>query len=163
MLRLAAVALLVLTPAASAQKEAQEAADAKAVAAYRLTMPALKKYEAVADQLVAWLKTNPVPQAGEAVSSRDDMSIDEMASEIVKVKAVASALQKAGMTPREYVVFTLAMAEAGIGVAMKKMGHAPDAPAANVKFMEDNATLIAALQKKVESANEGLERYQKKG
>jgi hypothetical protein len=162
--------LLFVVPPASAQREAQEEADAKTIASYRLTLSALRKYEAIADHLSTWLKTQPaaqVEQAGaSASSSNDDMSIDEMAKEVVKVKAVADALQKAGMTSREYVIFTFALAEAGLYVEMKKRGLADDPEdtnPANIKFVEDNAAVLKALQTKVESVNKGLERVRKAG
>ena len=170
MLTVATGALLLIVPTASAQREAQQEADAKAIAGYRLTLSALRKYEAITDQLTAWLKTQraaQVEQAGKAGdSSDDDMSIDEMAREITKIKAFADALQKAGMTPREYVMFSFALMEASLHVAMKKQGLADepeDIHPANIRFVEANAALLEALQARVENVNMGLARIRKAG
>jgi hypothetical protein len=203
MLTTAVSTLTCLAPGISAQQRA--GADEKEIEAYRLTLPALKKYEAVADHLAAWAKTNPEVQAHirlqasidslskkeeltEAEEARleklreqlekieasnepqkmdDDMDIADVVAEITKHKPMVDALQKAGISAREYVVFSFALLEAGMYAAMKQQGMINDIPkdanAANIRFVEQNGPALQAAGAKMDKVSKALAGVTKKG
>ena len=78
-------------------------------------------------------------------------TLSEMEAQVQKVPPMANALRSAGLTPREYSKFMLAMLQAGMAAGMKKSGlikELPkDFPAENVKFIEDHEAELAALQR----------------
>lgn len=79
-------------------------------------------------------------------------TLSEMEAQVQKVPPMANALRSAGLTPREYSKFMLAMLQAGMAAGLKKQGlikELPkDFPAENVKFIEDHEAELAALQRR---------------
>lgn len=83
-----------------------------------------------------------------------DESLSQMAKKISEYKPIADALRQAGMTPREFAVWTMAYAEAAMAVSLKQAGMTKDIPKdvnlANVKFVEDHMAEITAMQQEYE-------------
>jgi Skp family chaperone for outer membrane proteins len=79
-------------------------------------------------------------------------TLSEMEAQVQKVPPMANALRSAGLTPREYSKFMLAMLQAGMAAGMKKSGlikELPkDFPAENVQFMLDHEAELTAMQKR---------------
>lgn len=85
-IRVLLIAVTVLGCASLSAAAQQTPADAREIAAYRLTPAALKKYDAVADHLVAWIKSNPEAQAEirlrasvDSLSKKDELTDAEQA------------------------------------------------------------------------------------
>lgn len=83
-----------------------------------------------------------------------DESLSQMAKKISEYKPIADALRQAGMTPREFAVWTMAYAEAAMAVGLKQAGMTKDIPKdvnlTNVKFVEDHMEEIKAMQQEYE-------------
>ena len=79
-------------------------------------------------------------------------TLSEMEAQVEKVPPMANALRSAGLSPREYSKFMLAMLQAGMAAGMKKSGlikELPkDFPAENVQFILDNEAELTAMQKR---------------
>lgn len=79
-------------------------------------------------------------------------TLSEMEAQVQKLPPMANALRSAGLTPREYSKFMLAMLQAGMAAGMKKSGlikELPkDFPAENVQFMLDHEAELTAMQKR---------------
>jgi hypothetical protein len=113
----AAVACLALSEIALAQKLPD--ADAREVAAYTLTEAGLAKYTAATHNL-----------RGINIEDCDDdadvHNITQTAARIDAVPGAKAAVQSAGMTSREYVVFTFSLMQNGI------TSHLMDRPGAKL-------------------------------
>ncbi len=94
--------------------EAQNPADrdAKEIADYRLTEPALAKYKQAVHKLEPLIAQ--LPQDCERENG--SMSLKDMATRMDAIPGVKSALKAAGMTSREYLVFTWSVFQSGMAV-----------------------------------------------
>lgn len=188
--------LACVAPGVSAQKTSADS-DEKEIQAYRLTMPAVKKWEAITRHMAAWAKTDPETQAHiklqgtidslrekdeltEAEQARlekleqqleamdkssdsesdDGLTLAQMAAQFAKFKPMADALRRAGMTPREYAVFSLAMFQAHGFAQLKKSGMVKEIPKGvnveNIKFVETHFTELNALMEEMQKISSGL-------
>ena len=77
-------------------------------------------------------------------------SISDMAAEIQKEPRMTAALQSAGLTPREYAKFMLAILQAGFAAGMQKAGLLKTVPEgtnpANIKWVNDHEAELKAMQ-----------------
>ena len=126
-----AFALALLAPMAAAQNLADR--DAKEVADYVLTEAALAKYTKAAHKL------HPLKEQLQQDCDREDApeSLHGMAARMDAVPAVKSALQAAGMTSREYLLFSFSLFQNGMAAwALEQPGGAlpPGTKPANVNF-----------------------------
>ena len=106
--------------------------DAKEVADYVLTEPVLKKYTQAVRNLQPF--TGQVPQDCE---DENPKSLNDMATRMDGAPQVKSALKGAGMTSREYLLFTFSVFQNGMAAwALDQPGGAlpPGVKMANVKF-----------------------------
>jgi hypothetical protein len=94
--------------------EAQNPADrdAKEIADYRLTEPALAKYKQAVHKLQPLIAQLPQDCERENGST----SLKDMATRMDAIPGVKSALKAAGMTSREYLVFTWSVFQSGMAV-----------------------------------------------
>jgi hypothetical protein len=80
-----------------------------------------------------------------------------MERSIASVPHMSDALAKAGLPPREYAKFSLAMLQAGMVAAMKKSGTIKTIPPEsgvspeNVQFMIDHEKEIADLTRQMQT------------
>ena len=74
-----------------------------------------------------------------------------MAAKIQKLPAMASALQREGLTPRDFAKFTLAMLQAGLAAGLQKAGMLKQTPEgtnpANIKWILEHEAELAKFQK----------------
>src|SRR5688572_4386177 len=81
----------------------------------------------------------------------DAQTISDMAAQIQKFPPMAAALQREGLTPRDYAKFTLAMLQAGLAAGFQKAGLLKELPEgtnpANVKWILANEAELAKMQK----------------
>jgi hypothetical protein len=86
-------------------------------------------------------------------------TLTEMEGRIKQFPPLAAALRSAGMTPREYATFTLAMLQASLVVGFKKSGMLKELPpgvsAENVKFVEAHEAELMAIQKALQDLQPG--------
>lgn len=124
----AVVILASLAPLAVAQDK-----DSREVSAYVLTESGLAKFKQATQNMSA------VPGACSKVDddSDDAKSIDQMAAKLNATPGAQAAIQSAGMTTREYVVFTFSIMQNGMAAwALTQPGGKlpPGVSQANVDF-----------------------------
>lgn len=94
----------------------------------------------------------------EAMSMGNPQTISEMADQAVKTPPLANALRRAGLKPREYAVFTLALMQAMMYHGMKKQGFLKEPP----KDMNPaNAAFVARYEAELAAMTEGLKKEKK--
>jgi hypothetical protein len=141
-----AAAWLMYLPAARAQ--ALPDADAREVRGYTLTEAALGKY------VQATRALSKVPLACED----DEAGVGSLAEAAAKIDAVPgarAAVQSAGMTSREYVVFAFSLIEnafASYALEQPDGKLPPGISMANIEFLRSHAGEIQALAIETESA-----------
>ena len=120
--------------------------DSREVAAYVLTDAGLAKFTKATQNLAA------VP--GACAKDDDDgsnaQSIDQMVAKLNAVPGAQAAIQSAGMTPREYVVFMFSMLHNGMAAwAVSQPGGKlpPGTQQSNVDFIKKNEAKMAAIDK----------------
>ena len=122
--------------------------DNREVSAYALTESGLAKFAQASSNLAA------VPGACEEEADDDDsddkQSIDQMVAKINAKPGAQAAIQSAGMTSREYVVFMFSMLQSGMSAwALKQPGGKlpPGVSQANVDFYNTHETAMAKIGK----------------
>ena len=104
-------------------------------------------------------KLDELEQAGENPLGGESKSLEDMEARIRSYPPLMQALKKEGMTPRDYGKFWLAFIQASFVQGFKKSGMLkelpPDVNPENVKFVEEHAAEIAAMQKEFESLGRG--------
>ncbi len=112
--------------------------DAQEINRYVLTDAGLSRYIAAIERLR--------PYAGKITSCDDTQasSIGAMAARIDRIPTAKSAITAAGLTTREYVVFSFAMFQAGMAAWSLEQGGAlpPGVSKANVDFYRKNRAKI---------------------
>jgi hypothetical protein len=127
------------TPAAAQDRDAQE------VSRYALTESGLAKFAQATRNISA------VPGACERKEDDDSddlKSIDQMVAKLNSVPGIQAAIQSAGFTSREYVVFMFSMMQSGMAAwaASQPGGKLPPGVSqANVDFYKKHDTAIAAI------------------
>ena len=86
-------------------------------------------------------------------------SLSEMEANIRKSPPIANALQSAGISPREYATFMMAMIQASMVAGFKKAGMMKELPKdvnpENVKFIEEHEAELKAMQAEFEKLAKG--------
>ena len=104
-------------------------------------------------------KKEQLSQAFADGSLGDSKSLSEMAANIQKFPPMANGLKAAGMTPREYATFMMAMLQASMVAGFKKSGMLKEAPkdvsAENVTFIEQHQKELEALQEEFRALGSG--------
>jgi hypothetical protein len=134
-----ALAMLLIQPyRACAQDDASE------VMAYTLTEANLAKYSAATRKLAA------LPEDADACDDDDteSVSLDQMAARLDAVPGAKAALQSAGMTSREYALFSMSLLQNGLAAwAASQPGGAlpPGVSKANIDFLKKHDAEIKQL------------------
>lgn len=139
---MAALSMALLLPgSASAQDR-----DTQEVSRYTLTEAGLAKYSQATKKIAA------LPGAQQSDCDDDDsesMSLDQMAAKFDATPGVKAAIQSAGMTTREYVVFMWSIFQNGMAAwALEQPGGKLPAGTsnANVDFYKNHQAEIAKLE-----------------
>ena len=135
-----ALGLLVLAPAASHAQNAGDA-DKREVSAYQLTEAGLGKYK----QATRNLKGLKIDDCDDDSDAR---SLSEAVAKIDAVPGAKAAVQSAGMTTREYVVFTFSLMQNGLAAwALEQPGGKlpPGVSQANVDFFRAHQADMQAM------------------
>ena len=191
------LALCVILPLRlSAQIGTQDAADLKEIAAYKLSMETVHKFENAIQFYVEEAKKDPKVQAQmklkaqvEELKKKDELTDDEqtklekleqeleeaqskenaeaknantlseMADVAAKNPMLNNALRRAGLTPREYAVFTMALFQSMMFSQLKKSGNLNAVPkelkmnSANVTFVEEHEAELMAMSERMKKEN----------
>jgi hypothetical protein len=152
---IAAFALLVPLPA-SAQGGAD--ADTREVNAYKLTEAGLARYTQAARNVAQLAGQTPATCAedDDDADSGDGKSIDQLVASLDANAKVRSAIQSAGMTTREYVVFGMAVFQAGMTAwALDQPGGKLPAGVGmdNVTFYRNHEAALRKLGEETKSAD----------
>ena len=146
-LRLAVLfAVAMSIQVASLRPATAEDRDSREVSAYVLTESGLAKFAQASENLAG--------VAGACEQSDDDSddlkTIDHMVAKLNSTPGVQAAIQSAGMTSREYVVFMFSMMQNGMAAwALKQPGGKlpPGTSQANVDFYNKHEAAMATLGK----------------
>jgi hypothetical protein len=154
--RLTAIVFGVAAVAAPlAAQDARTAADVKAIESFRLTMPVLDRMVQVQENMYATVKAHP--ELAKKYAGRNDEddgdanSIDDMAKRLEKVPELKAAIIKAGFTPRDYMIATMATFQAAMTSAVLDMPGAdrskvPANALANATFLKAHGAEMQRMQ-----------------
>ena len=119
-------------------------AHAQAPAQYELTMDNMKKLATAMQAL---------KNKDSEVEMNDDDSLDQTVAKIKGNAAAMAALQKAGMSPRDYVLTLTSYLQAGMVVAAQKVDATyktpPDVSAKNVAFIKAHRAELEQMSKQM--------------
>jgi hypothetical protein len=142
---------------------AKGAADpgAAEIGAYRLSAAALHKVEKAIKGFEAMVGANPA--LGEKIERLEltdpedgsPLILDKAVAQIASIPEFKKALASAGMTPREYVVFSFALlgatlAEYGLSQGGTLSSDSPPALAENVKWLKANRAELERFQREMD-------------
>jgi hypothetical protein len=157
--RLLAVAVAALAAAAgqSVPAHAQGGApfgDDPEVAGYRMTQDDLRGFVRATENLKA-LENRETFDLTEHLTRSDTgaLGVDGMAAALESEPRVRAAIEDAGMSPRQYVVFMFALVRAVVGAALagvvgeEALADMPDTTLKhNIRFFLDNEAVFAAME-----------------
>lgn len=157
-MRLALVVFLgsvLLAPAASIAQDFS-ASDTNEIASYLLTDAGLAKYTQATKNL------EPLAQQIGCASESDDdtQSLDQLVARIESTPGARAAIQSAGMTPREYIVFTFSLVHNALGAWAAGQPGAqlpPGTVMANVDFYREHEAALQALGEQTADCGSGDE------
>jgi hypothetical protein len=134
-----AVTLVLAAPIAAANDK-----DAREIASYVLTDAGLAKFTQATEKLAAV----PGACAGPKDDDSDSQSLDQTVAKLNAVPGAQAAIQSAGMTTREYVVFMFSMLHNGMSAwaASQPGGKLPPGTLqSNIDFFKKNEARMAAI------------------
>ena len=137
--------LIVAAALGFAGLAAASESDKREISGYALTEAGLGKFTQATQNLAA------VPGACARGDTDDggsgDESLDQLVAKLNAVPGAQAAIQSAGMTTREYIVFMWSMMESGLSAwAVKQNGKLPPGvQQANVDFYNKHEAAMAAL------------------
>ena len=153
------IAFIVVAAAGAAPLMAQDVqhdADMKAIESFRLTMPVMNRMAQVQENIFATVKAHPELAKKYANQKDDDdeddaKTIDQMAKKLDRVPEFKAALIKAGFTPRDYMIASMAMFQAAMTSAVLDMPGADRSKVsantlANVAFLKAHAAEMQRMQ-----------------
>ena len=140
---IAAVGLALLASAASVAQEFPDS-DTREIASYALTEAGLTKYTQATQNLGALAEQ----MSNTCDSDESEQSIDGLVGRINALPGAQAAIQSAGLTTREYVVFTFSLIQNGLAAwAVSQPGGQlpPGTSMANVTFYRAHEAAIGVL------------------
>ena len=137
---LGALTLALILPVIASADDEQE------VRNYVLTDAGLAKYSQAARQL-AVMDTAQTGACEESEDGDDAQTISDVVAKFDRYPAAKNAITSAGMTPREYIVFSFALLQTGLAVwgADQSGGQAQGVSAANIAFYKKNEAFLKKL------------------
>lgn len=132
--------------------QAQVDRDTQEINSYVLTDAGLARYKKATEALHA--QAAKTPHDCDEDDGSDAKSIDQMAAKFNATPGYKATLQSAGMTTREYVVFTMSVFQAGMASwALSQPGGKlpPGMSMANINFYRQHETAMAGLNQDSES------------
>ena len=138
---LGALTLALILPVTASADDEQE------IRNYVLTDAGLAKYSQAARKL-AVMDAAQTGACEESEDGEDAQSISDVVAKFDRYPAAKSAITSAGMSTREYVVFSFALLQTGLAVwgADQSGGQAQGVSAANVAFYKKNEAHLKKLE-----------------
>ena len=150
----AALALAASTPAWS---QASGAGDANEIHSYKLTDAGLAKYTQVGRNLESLASKAAADCANDGSDdSENGTTIDQVVARLNSTAGAPAAIKSAGMTTREYVVFSMAVFESGMAAwALSQPGGKlpPGVSMDNVNFYRKHQAALEKLGQSTKSAD----------
>ena len=115
------VVAITVTATAQPMRNGRADADLREIQNYRLTTKTLARLAQVQENIYALLKANPdLAKRHADTDSRDEsaQTLDDMAKRFERIPEMRRAIVKAGLTPREYMLATMALLQAGMSAAL---------------------------------------------
>lgn len=140
---IAVVGLALLAPPAAIAQEFPDS-DTREIASYALTEAGLTKYTQATQNLGALA----AQMSNTCDADESELSIDRLVGRIDALPGARAAIQSAGFTTREYVVFTFSLFQNGLAawaVAQPGGQLPPGTSMANVNFYRAHEAAIGAL------------------
>jgi hypothetical protein len=150
---LAPSALAQGAPAGTASAAERDAAD---LAAYRLSEDGLAKFAAASRNLIQAARAMPQPPQ-DAPADRADL-VSAMAEAYERHPPLRDAIAQAGLTPREYSLFTLTLMQSSLGAVLVErdasaIDHLPaNVAKENVRFVQGHQAQLQAIQAELGAA-----------
>ena len=151
-----AVALLAMVVSVPAWAQSSGAADAKEISAYKLTAAGLARYTQASHKL-ADLARSSGAACDDDDGDEDAQTIDQAVAKLNATPGAAAALKASGMTPREFIVFSMAVFQAGMtSWALTQPGGKlpPGMSMDNVNFYRKHEAELATLGKEPAACDE---------
>ena len=149
---LAAMAVALLASTASVA-DGQADRDSKEISNYVLTEATLAKYTQATHSLQRLLKNSAAACSDDSENAK---SLDAMAAKVNAVPDAKTAMQAAGISAREYMVFSMSLLQNGIAAwALDQPGGklSPGIQMANVKFIRAHDAALKKLGKETKTDN----------
>jgi hypothetical protein len=152
--------------AAQTGTNARVDADVKEIQEYRFTSATLTKLGQVQENLYAVLKARPElgKRYAESKEDREDKpkTLDDMAKRIDRIPEMKQAIVKSGLTPRQYMLATMAGLQAGMSAAAMDIPGADKskiAPGvqANIAFMKAHKAEMDRMQARAKEIDKRLQ------
>ncbi len=140
--------------AQAARGAASSDADLAEINRYRLTEDKLNKFVQATRNMAQVAKDNPNLLRNEEGRSMNNASLAQMAAIYDKHPPIKRAITSAGMTSREYVVFTFAMFQAGMASWAAKQPGAklpPGVSRENIAFIDSHKEQLDRITKEFQS------------
>ena len=144
---LAAFLIALVSPVLSIAQDFPDS-DTREINSYVLTESGLAKYAKAGKSLAALQK-----QSGDCEDSEEARSLDEMVAHFNAIPGARAAISAAGMTTRQFVVFTWSLFQTGMGawVLSQPGGELPAGTSmANVDFYRAHEAAMQGLSKYAE-------------
>ena len=163
-----AVAIAITTPPAlraqSPAQRARDVSDMKTLAAYRLTMPAVRKLAAAYENMIPLaadsVLARHVERDSDSHPSESAASIDAMAEFFGRYAPIRAAITRAGLTPREFTVANLSLMQSSMVVGYSDLARekgqpfdeaASGASPVNLALVRENRAEIDAVMAKLKA------------
>ena len=151
-----AVALLAVVGSVPTWAQSSAGADAKEISSYKLTAAGLARYTQASHKLAE------IARSGGAACEDDDgdedaRTIDQAVAKLNATPGAAAALKASGMMPREFIVFSMAVFQAGMASwALTQPGGKlpPGMSMDNVNFYRQHEAELAKLGKEPAACDE---------
>lgn len=138
--------------------------DLREISRYTLRMAKMEKYfQAIRNVRLA---IKDVPEDQRDSFNAAGSSLDDYAASLEKNATVRKAIEKAGLSPREFAVIMMASLQAGMAqaiIAMRPNDNADSLAremqtnAANIRFMRDHKAELEAKQKAMEAETKAIQ------
>lgn len=142
------LALAFLLPPDAGANRAPDA-DAREVSAYQLTEPGLGKFTRATRGLLAL-------HVDDCAEEADAKTISEAVAKLDATPGAKAAIEAAGMTTREYIVFSFSMMQSGLaawGLEQPDGKLPPGVSADNVEFYRKHAIELQRLAEETDDSN----------
>jgi len=131
------------------------------VSKYHLTMEGMDKYfQAQRNVALAMKDLSPAEREAAGMHSGADATINDMVAQVERNPTVITAIRKAGLSPREYILITVSYMQSAMAAAVMKMqpkanqdslAREMKANLENIRFITDNEAELSRKAAELEA------------